>query len=317
MGLDLGNWVRPIDEDFEPSDPMTIHQLHFGDSDDSGSSDEDYESSDKSTDICSIGNSENIPESSHYSEDQDSESAENHSVSLEDDAQYTNPSRVEDSDEEIGIPTNIHDPYFAELDDDDYSADAELDPTNESIHESKGDIESASEDMNCSSDDDSDATKQRDVDHTNIQHPINMSIRDLFHSDFEVDYTSDEDFDAAAETANDSEESMEDSDNSKDADSDYTDDPNDFTMTILVRRSDIDDRSSDEGDEPTDEGTDDDRDGSESDKENSEQKVRLSSFLSILRSLTCVHNFRFGFLARHHQSPMENNALILRLFQLP
>ena len=270
MGLDLGNWVRPIDDDFEPSDPMTIHQLHFRDSDDSGSSDEDYESSDKSTDVDSIGNSENIPESSHYSEDQDSESAENHSVSLDDDAQYTNSSRVEDSDEEIGNPTNIHDPYFPELDDDDYSADAELDHTNESIHESEGDIESASEDMNCSSDDDSDATNQRDVNHTNIQDPINMNIRDLIHSDFDVDYTSDEDFDATAENANDSEESMEDSDNSKDADSDHTDDPNAFTMTILGLA-----RRGDERDEPTDEGTDHDRDDSESDKENYEQKVGL------------------------------------------
>lgn len=232
--------------------------------------------------------------------DQDSQSAENHGVSLEDDAQYTNSSRGEDSEEEIGIPTNIHDPYFAELDDDDdYSADAELDPTNESIYESEEHIESASEDMECSSDVDSDATNQRDVDHTNIQDPNNTSIRDLFLSDFEVDYSSDKDFDAAAETANDSEENMEDS---KDVDSDYTDDPNALILIILdlARQGDIDDRSSDEGYEPTDEGTDDDRDGSESDQENSEQKVGLSSFLSTLCSLTCVYNFRSGFLARHH-----------------
>lgn len=244
IGLDLGNWVRPIDEDFEPSDPMTIHQLHFGDSDDSGSSDDDYEFSNKSTDVDSIGNSENIPESSHYSEDQDSESPENRSISLDDDAQYTNSSRVEDSDSEIGISTKLRDPYFAELDDH-YSADAELDHTNESIHESEGDVESALEDMNCSSDDDSDATNQQDVDHTNIQDPINMSIRDLIHSDLEVDYTSDEDFDATAENANDSEESMEDSDYSTDADSDYKNDLNAITTTILglVRRGYIEDRS--------------------------------------------------------------------------
>ena len=306
---------------------MTIHQLHFGDSDDSGSSDEDYESSDDSTDVNQIGNSENIAESSYYSEDQDSESAESHSIGLEDDAQSTNFSRGEGSDEEIFIPTNTYDPYFADLDDDDYSADAELDPKSESIYESEENIESGSEDMSCSSDDGSDATNPwdirdiRDLFFTDLEVDYssdtdfdpaaesaaeseenmedssedpngssneesdatvkldrnNMGIRDLFYLDFEVDYSSDEEFDAAAEASNDSEENMEDADDSNDADLDYTDDPSAFAMTILdlVRRGDIDDRSSDEEYEPTDEGSSDDRGGSESDKENSEQKVRL------------------------------------------
>lgn len=102
-----------------------------------------------------------------------------------------------------------------------------------------------------------------------------MGIRDLFYLDFEDDSSSDEEFDDATETANDSGEIMEGSDDSNDADSDYTDDPSALAMTIfdLVRQGDIDNRSS------ADTGTDDDRDGSESDKENSEQKVRLQSFL--------------------------------------
>lgn len=372
FGHDLGNWVRPIDDSFEPNKPMTIHQLHLGESDDSGSSDEDYGPSDESTDVNNIGNSENIAESSHYSEDHDSERAEDHSVSLEDGAPPSiNSSRGEDSEEEIGVPTNIQDPYYADLDDDDYSADAELDLTNESIYESEENMESGSGKTNCSSDDGPDA---RDHNPVNIRDlflaeldgdyssdtdfdPVaeaaadsaaeseenmedsfegsngssnegsdatikldsnNMGIRDLYYLDFEVNYSSDEEFDPAAQTANESEENMEDSDDSNDADSDYTDDPNAFAMTILdlVRKGDIDDRSSDEEYEPTDEDTEDDKDGPESDKENSEQKVRLSSFLSIFRSLTCVHRFRLGFLARRqHQSPMnlQKNTLILRL----
>lgn len=273
---------------------------------------------------------DDIAECLHHSEDQRSEFAKAHSVSLEDDVPpYTNSSRGEDSEEETSISTRLHDPYFADLEDDEYSADAEVDPTNESIYESEENIESGSGDMNYSSEDNSDATYQRDYDQMNIRDlfftdleadyssdtdfdpaadsaaeseeniedksegsngssdeesdatvkldPNNMGIRDLFYLDFEDDPSSDEEFDDAAETANDSEENMEDSDDSNDADSDYTDDPNALAMTILdlVRQGDIDDRSSDGEYEPTDKGTDDDRDGSESDKENSEQKVRL------------------------------------------
>lgn len=343
IGLDFRDWVRPIDDDFEPGDPMNIHQLHFGDSDGSGSGDEEYGSSGESTVVKDIGSSDTIPESSHHLEDQESESAENPSVNFEDDAQYTNSPGGEDFDEEVGIRTNMHDALIANLDDDDYSADVEFEPIYESIYESAEDIECGSEDMSLSSGDDSDATNQRGVNHMNIRDlfftdleaddmsdtdfdpaaesaaeseekmedsfegsdgpsdeesdatieldPSNMSIRDLYHADLEVDHPSDGDFDAASETTNDSEENMDNSGNSNDADSDYTDDPNATAMTLLdlVRQGDIDDRSSDEEYQPADEGTDDMREGSESDKENSEQKVRVQSFLFDFRSLTYIH----------------------------
>lgn len=359
IGLNFRNWVRPIDDDFEFGDPMNLHQLHFRDSDGSGSGDEDYVSSGESTIGKNVGSSDTIAESSHHSEEQESESAEKPSVNFEDDAQYTNSSGGEDSDEEVGIRTNMHDPLIANLDEDDYSADVEFGPTSESIYESAEEIECGSEDMSLSSGDDSDATNQRGVNDMNIRDlfftdldaddmsdtefdpaaestaeseeemedgfggsngpsdeesdatiesdPSNMSIRDLFHADFEVDHPSDEDFDAASETTNDSEENMDYSGNSSDADSDYTDDPNATAMTLLdlVRQDDIDDRSSDEEYQPADEGTDD---------------VRVQSFLSDVRSLTFIHVFRLRYLARRrYQSLMDlqNIALILHLSQLP
>lgn len=325
IDLDRRNWVRPID-DFEPSDRMNIHQLQFGDSDDSGSADDNYEPNDVSTVVNNSGNWGTLAESSHHSENQDSKSAENHSVGIEDDAHYTISS---DSDEEIGKPTNMHDPLIADFDDDELPAVIELDSTDESIYESEKNIECGSEDMSLSSGDDSDATNQRGVSHMNIRdlfftdleaddlsdmdydppaesadeseedmegsfeghsgssdgesdatiepNPNNLSIRDIFHADLEVDHPSDGDFDAGSETTTDSEENMENSSNSNDADSDYTDDPNAAAMTILdlVRQGDIDDRSSDEEYEPADDGTDDVRGGSESDKENSEKEVRV------------------------------------------
>lgn len=108
LSLDFGNWVRPVDDSSEPNKPMTIHQLHFGDSNDSGSSDEGYEPSDEPTDVNNIENLEDIVESSHYSEDQDSEFAKDHSLGLEDDVPpYTNSSRSEDSEEEVSIHTSL------------------------------------------------------------------------------------------------------------------------------------------------------------------------------------------------------------------
>lgn len=330
IGLDRRNWVRPIDDVFEPSDRMNIFQLHFGDSDDSGSGDDNYEPNGVSTVVNNIGNLETLAESSHYSENQDSKSAEKHSVSIEDDAHYTISRGGEAFDEEIGKPTNMHDPLIIDVDDDELPAVIELDCTDESIYESEEKIECGSEDMSLSSGDDSDATNQRGVNHhMNIRDlffadleaddlsdmdydppvesaaeseenmegsfeghgassdeesdaimeldPDDLSIRDIFYADLEVDHSSDGDRDAGSETTTDSEEDMENSSNSNDADSDYTDDPNAAAMTILhlVRQGDIDDRSSDEEYEPADDGTDDDREGSESDKENSEKEVRV------------------------------------------
>lgn len=307
---------------------MNMHQLHIGGSDDSGACFEDYGPSDVSTGVNKIGILETLAESSYHSENQDSKSAENYSVSIEDDSQFTNSSGGEDSDEGIGIPTDMHDPLIANLDDD-YSADIELDPTNECIYESEEKIECPSEDMSLSSGDDSDATNQRSGSDMNIRDlfftdleaddlsdtdfdpaaesaaeseenmgdsfegpngpsdeesdvtiepdPNNLSIRDLFYADFEVDHSSDGDFDAASETTNYSEENMDISGNSNDGDSDYTDDPNATAMTLLdlVRQGDIDDRSSDEEYQPANEGSDDIRESSESDKENSEKEVRV------------------------------------------
>lgn len=71
---------------------------------------------------------------------------------------HTNSSSSEDSEEEISIPTTSNDSYFADLENDDYSADAELDPTYDSIYESEEKIESGSWYMNCSRGDDSDVT---------------------------------------------------------------------------------------------------------------------------------------------------------------
>lgn len=303
IGLHQRNWVRAIDDPFESDDPMNIHQLHFGDSDGSGSGDEAYGSSGGSTVVKNIGSSYAIAQSSHHSEEQDSESAENPSVNFEDDAQYTNSSGGEDSD---------------------------VDPINEFIYESAEDIECGSEDMSLSSGDDSDATNQLDVNHMNIcdlfftdleaydlsdtdfdpaaqstaesededsfegsngpsdeesdatvePDPSNMSIRDLFHADLEVDHPSDGEFDAASETTNDSEENMDNSGNSNDGDSDDTDNLDATAMTLLelMLPGDIDDRSSDEEYQPADEGIDEVREGSESDKENTEEEVRLHSF---------------------------------------
>lgn len=352
IGLDFRNWVRPIDDGFESGDPMNIHQLHFGDSDGSGSGDEDYGSSGDSTVLKNIRSSDTIAESTHHLEEQESEFAENPSVNFKDDAQYANSSGGEDSDEDVAIRTNMHDPLIAHLDDDDHSAGVEFDPTNESIYESAEDIGCRSEDMSLSSENDSDATNQRGVNHMNIRDLFfadleaddtsdtdfdpaaesaaeseekmedsfessngpsdeesdttiepdlsNMSIRDLFHADLEVDHPSDGDFEAASKTTNDSEENMDNSGNSNDADSDYTDDPNATAMTLLdlVRQGDIEDRSSDEEYQPADEGTDDVREDSESDKENSEKEVRVQSFLSDFRPLTYIHEFRLRYLAR-------------------
>lgn len=364
---------RPIDDGSELGDPMNIYQLHFGDSDGSESGDEDYMSSGESTVVKYIESSNAIAESPHHLEEQESQYAENPSVNFEDDAHYTNSSGGEDSDEEVGIRTNMHGPLIANLDDDDYSADVEFDPTNESIYGSAEDIAYGSEDMSLSSGDDSDATNQRGVNHMNIRDLFfadleaddtsdtdfdpaaesaaeseekmedsfegsngpsdkesdatiepnlnNMSIRDLFYADIEVDHPSDGDFDAASETSNDSEENID--NDSNDADSDYTEDPNDTAMTLLdlVRQGDIDDRSSDEEYQPADKGTNDVRVNSESDKENSEEQVRVQSFLSDFRSLTYIHKFRLRYLARrrYHQSliGLQSIALILHFSQLP
>lgn len=196
---------------------------------------------------------------------------------------------------------NIRDLFFNDLEADDMS-DTDFDPAAESTAESEEKM------SNGPSDEESDTTIKTD--------PSNMSIRDLFYADFEIDHPSDEDFDPASETTNDSEENMDNSGNSNDADSDYTDDPNATAMTLLdlVRQGDIDDRSSDEEYQPADEGTDDVREDSESDKENSEQEVKVQSFLSDFRSLTFIHEFRLRYLARRrYQSLMDlqNITLIL------
>lgn len=325
---------RPIDDGSELGDPMNIHQLQFGDSDGSESGDEDYYmSSGESTVVKNIESSNAIAERPHHLEEQESEYAENPSVNFDDDAHYTNSSGGEDSDEEVGIRTNMHAPLITNLDDDDdYSADAEFDPTNESIYESEEHIAYGSEDMSLSSGDDSDATNQRGVNNMNTRDLFfadleaddtsdtdfdpaaesaaeseekmedsfegsngpsdeesdatiepdlnNMSMRDLFYADIEVDHPSDGDFDAASETTNDSEENMDNSGDSNDADSDYTEDSNDTAMTLLdlVRQGDIDDRSSDEEYQPAEKGTNDGRVDSESDKENSEEQVRVQIF---------------------------------------
>ena len=133
--------------------------------------------------------------------------------------------------------------YFADLEDDDYSADAELDPTNESIYESEEDIESAG-DMNCSRGDDYDATYQRDYDQ--------MNIRDIFFTDLEANYSSDTDFDPAADSAAESKVNMEDnsegSNGSSDEESDATVklDLNNMGIPDLFYLDFEDDSSSDE-----------------------------------------------------------------------
>lgn len=114
---------------------MNIQQLHFGTADGSGSGDEDYGSSGECTVVNNTGSSLAIAQSSRDSEEQESESAENPNVNFEDDAQYTNSSGSEHSDEEVGIHPIMHGPFIASLDDD-YSADVEFGPTNESIYES-------------------------------------------------------------------------------------------------------------------------------------------------------------------------------------
>lgn len=299
---------------------MNINQPHFGDSDGSRAGDGDYGSSGESTVVKNIGSSYAIAQSSHHSKSQDSESAENPSVNIKDDAQYTNCSVGEDSDEKVGIRTNMHSTFIPNLDDY-YSTDVELDPTNESNNESAQDIECGSEDMSLSGGDDSDATNQRGVDHMNIcdlfftdleaddlsdtdfdpaaesaaqyeddeksdatvePDPNNMGISDLSHADLEVDHLSDADLDAASETTNDSDVNMDISGNSNDGDSDDTDNPDATAMKLLelMLPGDIDGRSSDEKYQPVDECIDEVREGSESDEENSEQEVRVHSFLS-------------------------------------
>lgn len=183
------------------------------------------------------------------------------SLSIGDDSDATNQRDVNHM--------NIRDLFFTDLEADDLS-DPDFDPSAESAAESED--EDSFEGSNGPSDEESDATVEPD--------PSNMSIRDIFRADLEVDHPSDGDFDAASETTNDSDENMDISGNSNDGDSDYNDNPDAAAMTLLdlMLPGDIDDRSSDEEYRPADEGICEVREGSESDKENSEQESGYTLF---------------------------------------
>ncbi len=297
-------YERSIDEDEGRCILPESEEIERDDSDASGPSDEGYDAavevtseSDETMEYGSMGPTRSSDEESNatkkqganhtsicdifggvseldYSTDKDSDAAVEATTesdeNMEDDSEdpYRSSDQESDATNEPDADQNtIRDLFFREFEPD-YSSDIDFDPAAEATNESDENMEDDSNDPNRSSDEESDTTSEPDANH--------MSIRDLFFTELEPDYFSDEDFDAATEVTNDYDENMsEDSDRSNYEDSDYTDNPDAFALPLLdlVQGENMDDRSSDEEFEPTYKCITDHTDGS--DKENSPSKVRL------------------------------------------